>query len=246
MRGRLLYNQFNWIGAFRACYVFTNPLTVVIALLRQTAPPVVRVRTPIGPITLRLRNFENLKTLFSIFCRQDYSVPDRINYLFLDIGANVGLAGAYFLSRNDRNVVQCFEPDITNLAHLEENLANFPGRASIKDYAVHVSDGVAVLYRSPDGKHSSLHRTDRAWIPQQTVSRKFADILAEAAFVGLPTIIKIDVEGTEGDLVQSVKFEDYPFIRRIIIEANYCSQWITRPHARGLRNGYVEDLTFTI
>jgi FkbM family methyltransferase len=246
VRGGPFYNRYNWLGAFRAFYVFTNPLAFIIALVRHSAPPYVRVRTPIGRITLRLRNFENLKTLFSIFCRQDYRVSGRARYLFLDIGANVGFASAYFLSRNDSNIVQCFEPDISNLDHLKGNLANFPERATISDQAIHVSNEVSVLYRSPDGKHSSLHFTDRAWLPHQAVSRKFADVLAEAAIIGLPTIIKIDVEGTEGDLVQSVKFEEYPFIQRLIVEANYCSKLITRPHTRRLRNGYVEDLTFAI
>lgn len=240
------YNRYNWLGAFRAFYVFTNPLALIIALVRHSAPPSVRVRTPIGRIPLRLRNFENLKTLFSIFCRQDYRVSSRAPYLFLDIGANVGFASAYFLSRNHSNIVRCFEPDISNLDHLKDNLANFSQRATISDQAIHVSDEVSVLYRSPDGKHSSLHRTDRAWLPHQAVSRKFADVLAEAATIGFPTIIKIDVEGTEGDLVQSVKFEEYPFIRRLIVEANYCSKLITRPHTRSLRNGYIEDLTFAI
>ena len=246
MRSGPFYNRYNWLGAFRVFYVFTNPLALIIALVRHSAPPYVRVRTPIGRIILRLRNFENLKTLFSIFCRQDYRVSSRAPYLFLDIGANVGFASAYFLSRNHTNMVQCFEPDISNLDHLKGNLANFSERATISDQAIHVSDEVSVLYRSLDGKHSSLHLTNRAWLPHQTVSRKFADVLAEAANIGLPTIIKIDVEGTEGDLVQSVKFEEYPFIRRIIVEPNYCSKLITRPHTRSLRNGYVEDLTFAI
>jgi FkbM family methyltransferase len=246
MYGHIFLNSFNWIGAFRACYVFSNPFLVMTALLRHRSPPVVRVRTPTGRITLRLRNFENLKTLFSIFCRRDYFVSGRSAYLFLDIGANVGIASAYFLSRNTHNVVRCFEPDITNLAHLRENLAAFHERATISEAAVHVSGGIVVLYRSLDGKHSSLHHSGRARIPQQTVARVFADILVEVALLGLPTVIKIDVEGTEADLVQSVKFEDYPFIHRLIIEANYCSRLITRPHVRTLRNGYVEDLTFAV
>jgi FkbM family methyltransferase len=239
-----LYNRFNWVAAFRACRVFSDPLPVLTGLLRQSAPTTVRVRTPIGQITLKLRNFQTLRTLFSIFCRQDYLVSAKAPYLFLDIGANIGLSSAYFLSRNADNVAHCFEPDLANLAFLRENLAAFLGRVTISDRAVHVSSGATVLYRSPDGKHSSLRQTERATIPQQTVARTFADILAEIARVGLPTIIKLDVEGTEGDLVQSVQFEDYPFIQRMIIEGTSYAQLISRPHVRTLRNGYIEDLSF--
>jgi FkbM family methyltransferase len=239
-----LYNHFNWVAAFRACWVFTDPLPVFIGLLCQNAPTTVRVRTPIGKIKLKLRNFESLRTLFSIFCRQDYLVSAKTPSRFLDIGANIGLASVYFLSRNADNIVHCFEPDLANLAYLRENLAAFRRRATISDHAVHVSSGASVLYRSPDGKHSSLHRTERASIPQQTVTRMFDDILAEIALGGLPTIIKLDVEGTEGDLVQSVRFENYPCIQRIIIEGTSYAQFISRPHTLTLRNGYIEDLTF--
>jgi FkbM family methyltransferase len=239
-----LYNRFNWVAALRACRIFADPLPVFIGLLRQSTPTTVRVRTPIGQIELKLRNFESLKTLFSIFCRQDYLVSGKSPALFLDIGANIGLASAYFLSRNPGNVVHCFEPDLANLAYLRENLAAFRGRATISDHAVHISSGATVLYRSADGKHSSLHLTERAVIPQHTVTRMFADILAEIALVGLPTIIKLDVEGTEGDLVQSVKFEDYPFIRRMMIEGTSYAHLISRPHTRTLRNGYIDDLNF--
>lgn len=239
-----LYNRFNWVAAFRACWVFSDPLPVFIGLLRQRPPMTVRIRTPIGQIKLKLRNFESLKTLFSIFCRQDYLVSGKTPSLFLDIGANIGLASAYFLSRNVDNIVHCFEPDLANLAYLRENLAAFGGRATISDHAIHVTSGAIVLYRSPDGKHSSLHHTERALIPQQTITHKFADILAEIALVGLPTTIKLDVEGTEGDLVQSVKFEDYPFIQRMIVEGTGYARLISRPHTCTLRNGYIEDLNF--
>jgi len=241
-----LCNRFNWVAAFRACWVFSDPLPVFIGLLRQSAPTVMRVRTPTGQIKLKLRNFESLRTLFSIFCRQDYFVSGKTPALFLDIGANIGLASAYFLSRNADNVVHCFEPDLANLPYLRENLAVFRERATISDHAVHVSSDMTVLYRSPDGKHSSLHHTERAMIPQQTVTRAFADILANIDLIGLPTIIKLDVEGTEGDLIQSVKFENYHFIQRIIIEGTSYAHLISRPHTRTLRNGYIEDFNFVI
>src|SRR5215469_28982 len=106
-----LFNRFNWVAAFRACWIFSDPLPALVGLLRQSTPTSVRVRTPIGEIILKLRNFENFKTLFSIFCRRDYLFSDKTPYLFLDIGANIGLASAYFVSRNATNMVYCFEPD---------------------------------------------------------------------------------------------------------------------------------------
>ena len=243
-RSSELCNRFNWLALFRAFRVLTNPFQFLIALLRRQAPETVRVRTPVGRVTLTLRNIENLKTLFSIFCRQDYYVSQEKPYLFLDIGANIGLAGAYFLSRNPNNIVKCFEPDLSNIGHLRRNLAAFPGRAEIIDHAVAVCSGVTLLYRSADGKHSSLSRSERAHTPQETITSAFDDIVKNASLTNLPTVIKLDVEGMELELVRSVEFENYDYVHRLIYEGTGLTQWISRPHALTVRNGYIEDLSF--
>jgi len=243
-RGNVIFNRFNWLALFRAFWVLGEPFQFLVGLLRRRAPGTVHVRTPVGRITLTLRNAESLKTLFSIFCRQDYYTSQEKPYLFLDIGANIGLASAYFLSRNANNIVQSFEPDLTNLDYLRRNLAAFPGRAAIIDHAVAVRSGVTLLYRSEDGKHSSLSRSERAQIPQQTTTSAFDEIVRRTSLTNLPAVIKLDVEGMEMDLVRSVKFEDYDNVHRLIYEGTGHSQWISRPHALTLRNGYIEDLSF--
>ncbi len=240
----MICNRFNWLALFRAFWVLIDPFQFLVGLLRRQAPEAVHVRTPIGRITLTLRNAESLKTIFSIFCRRDYYTSQEKPYLFLDIGANIGIASAYFLSRNSNNIVQSFEPDLTNLDYLRRNLAAFPGRAAIIDRAVAVRSGVTVLYRSTDGKHSSLSRSERAQIPQQTITTAFDEIVRKTSLTNLPTVIKLDVEGMEIELVRSVKFENYDNVHRLIAEGIGYSQWVSRPHALTLRNGYIEDLSF--
>jgi FkbM family methyltransferase len=242
--GNVIFNRYNWRALFRVFWVLADPFRFFVGLLRFQAPETVHVRTPAGRITLTLRNFESLKTLFSIFCRQDYYTSQDKPYLFLDIGANIGLASAYFLSRNSNNIVQSFEPDATNLDYLRRNLAAFSGRAAIIGHAVAVRSGLTVLYRSADGKHSSLSRSERAQIPQRTIASAFGEILRTASLANLPTVIKLDVEGMEMEFVRSVKFEDYDNVHRLICEGIGYSQWVSRPHALILRNGYIEDLSF--
>lgn len=243
-RGNQLCNWFNWLALFRASWVLTNPLQYLIGLLRGQTPETVLVRTPVGKVALTLRDTESLKTLFSIFCRQDYYVSQEKPYLFLDIGANIGLAGAYFLSRNPNNIVKSFEPDLTNIDYLRRNLAAFPGRAEIMDHAIAVCSGVTVLYQSADGKHSSLSRSQRAQTPQKTMASAFDEIVKNASLMNLPTVIKLDVEGMELELIRSVKFENYDHVHRLICEGIGYTQWISRPHALTVRNGYIEDLSF--
>jgi FkbM family methyltransferase len=242
--GALLRSRYNWIGLLRAWWVVTNPIKFFAGLLRHRAPATLSVRTPTGTITLALRNFESLKTFFGIFCRDDYATPAARPFFFLDIGANVGFASAYFLSRNRDNRVCCFEPDETNLDWLKRNLAAFPGRATIVDQAVATVSGETVLYRAETGKHSALHPNEIAKIPQKIATSGFGEILAGPAPGGLPTVVKLDVEGIEEELIKSVKFENYPQLQRLLCESTVCSQYISRPHRRALRNGYIEDLSF--
>lgn len=242
--GALLRNRFNWLGLLRACYVVTNPLRFFAALLRRRAPATLSVRTPTGTITLALRNFESVKTFFGVFCRDDYATPDDRAFFFFDIGANIGFAAAYFLSRNRDNRVCCFEPDETNLAWLTRNLAAFPGRATVVNRAVAPVSGETVLYRAETGKHSALRPNELAKFPQRIASSGFSEVLADDAAGALPTVVKLDVEGLEEELIRSVKFENYPRLRRLLCESTQCSRLITRPHHRALRNGYIEDLSF--
>jgi FkbM family methyltransferase len=242
--GALLRNRYNWIGLLRAWWVVTNPIQFFAGLLRHRAPATLSARTPTGTITLALRNFESLKTFFGIFCREDYATAAARPFFFFDIGANIGFASAYFLSRNRDSRVCCFEPDETNLDWLKRNLAPFSDRATIINQAVATASGEVVLYRAETGKHSALYPNEIATIPQKIASSGFGEILAEPAPAGLPTVVKLDVEGIEEELIKSVKFENYPQLRRLLCESTICSPLISRPHRRILRNGYIEDLSF--
>lgn len=242
--GALLRNRYNWLGLLRACWIVTNPPRFFVALARHRAPETLAVRTPTGTITLALRNFESVKTLFGVFCRDDYATASNRAFFFCDIGANIGFAAAYFLSRHPSNRVCCFEPDETNLPWLNRNLAVFAGRVTIINRAVATTSGETVLYRAETGKHSALHPNDIATIPQKVASSGFGDVLAAPAPDALPTVVKLDVEGVEEELIKSVRFENYPQLQRLLCESTSCSQLITRPHRRALRNGYIEDLSF--
>jgi len=243
-QGQVIGNRYNWRALPRALLVIRNPFRLFLALVQRRALAELSVRTPTGPLRLELRNFESLKTLYSIFCREDYPVSKSNPHIFIDIGANIGLASAYFLSRNVNNSVICFEPDSANLDYLTRNLATFAGRTTIVERAVATQAGATVLYQSADGKHSSLVPSALAQTPQPVFACSFAKVLRRTAQESRPTVVKLDVEGMELELVRSVSFLEYRHVHRLICDHQGIAAWVERPHCRTLRSGYVDDLSF--
>lgn len=240
----MLANPYNWLGLLRVPFVIVRPMRFFVAVLTRRTLPDVVVRTPVGQIRVHLCNFESLKTLFSVFCRRDYMTRGDRPFVFVDIGANIGIASAYFLTRHPENRVVCYEPDRGNLATLDKNLRLFADRAEVHPCAIAPSSGVAVLFRSEDGKYSSLVPSNTAYARDQVECRSFPGVLAEVRRLGLPIVVKLDVEGMEPELVKSISWQEHPNVHRVLCESTECSALISRRHVRCVRNGYVEDMTF--
>ncbi|HWH24280.1 MAG TPA: FkbM family methyltransferase, partial [Candidatus Limnocylindria bacterium] len=195
---RVFRERNNWVALGRLLTTVVAPIAFLLAIWRRRAPESVRLRTPTGTVTLAMRNFESIRTTFSIFLRRDYETTSDRSFAFVDVGANVGVAAVYFLSRHRDNTVICYEPDWANLPYLEQNLAPFGERARIVPRAVGATAGELTLYRSEDGKYSSLLPFGRATLPAPVDVEAFADVLAEAerqaSAVAREVVVKIDVE----------------------------------------------------
>ncbi len=242
-----LRNPVNWRNATNTLRIIANPLTFFMYLLLPVWHPLIRVRTPTGIIKLRVRNRESAKTIFSVFCREDYHLLEA-RAIFLDLGSNIGVAAAYFLSRHCGSKVIGVEPDPNNVPYLAENMRQFASRFEHRAVAAHTASGSIDFYCSQDGKYSTTVEQNRSkgWHHIEVPCTKFADLCREAttAAEGLPVIVKIDVEGLETTLVKSIDFSQFPAIKRLIIESTECSELIRRKHVRTVRNGYIEDLVF--
>ena len=99
-----------------------------------------RLRTPVGTVGVTLFGADDVITLFEVFYREDYRVGNDIRTA-VDIGANIGISGLYFMTRNGSCRAHLFEPDPHNLELLRGNLADFEGRFRLHEYAVADSDG---------------------------------------------------------------------------------------------------------
>ena len=139
----------------------------------------------------------DLAVFWQIFVEREYECLNLSDGdLILDLGANVGYSSAYFLSRYPKSPVIAVEPDPSNFAILQRNLAPYGPRATVIQAAVwsHVTK-VSI--------RAEQYRGGGAWT-RQVEERKSGDIagidissllaLSQRSKIGL---LKMDVEGAE-------------------------------------------------
>ncbi len=90
------------------------------------------LRTPLGDVRPALSNYHDLLTVNEVFCRRDYGSGKGVEVV-VDIGANIGLAALFFLTRNSSSRAYCFEPDPANAAALRSTLTGYEDRYTLSN-----------------------------------------------------------------------------------------------------------------
>ena len=167
--------------------------------------------------------------------------------LVLDVGANVGVAAAFFASECRAGRVHSFEPVPPLFELLRENLAHFPACVA-HDYGLSSAPGRAPITYYPnaaamsglyaDPKHDreavrtylinsgvseedAEHQLDGLHEPV-TLScelRTLSAVLREEA-VEQVDLLKIDVEKAELDVLRGLDESDWPRIRQVVAEVH--------------------------
>jgi FkbM family methyltransferase len=192
-----------------------------------TYPYSCEIRTPVGTVRPLLDTHDDLITVNEIFARQDYRTPESLG-VAVDVGANIGLASLYFLTRNPSSRVYCLEPDPKNVARIDRTLddARFTGRYELQAVAAADADGEATFYTEPTGRYGGLRPGWRKETPITVATRSFDTILGEI-LEREPRIdvLKIDTEGTEEELVASISVDHLNRIDRIYYETVRSAPW---------------------
>jgi FkbM family methyltransferase len=166
-------------------------------------PYACRVRTPLGMIAPTLYSSHDIVTMSEVFCRRDYQA-DRDLSVAIDIGSNIGISALYFLTRNQRSRVYCFEPDPRNVDRLRLNLAGYEDRFSIEPVAVGVQDGELLFGTEPTGRYGRI--SDTYGEPILVSCREINPVIeAVVESEGGVNILKIDAEGLEEQLVSAIR-----------------------------------------
>jgi len=149
-------------------------------------------------------------TLGEVFHNRDYLPSAALEpllastRLILDLGANVGLFGAFAASRWPGARIVAFEPDPANLAVLEQTIAgNGLGRSwTIVPAAAGAHEGEASFLA---GKASLSHLADDGTPGTMTVPVR--DVLPA---MGEADLVKLDIEGGEWEILSDARFQVSP------------------------------------
>ena len=194
----------HWLGLGRALSVYGDPKEALRRYLGNTGiyPWAPTLRTPMGTVRPVLTSYHDLLTVQEIFCRHDYGSARDVQVV-VDVGANVGLAALFFLTRRPDVRVYCFEPDPSNTARLRQTLVGLEDRYVLDERAVTPDqrDSVTFLPLGRYGRVVPAHQRGTVVVPAASIMDVLTHVLKEVPHIDL---VKVDTEGTEPALVSAL------------------------------------------
>jgi FkbM family methyltransferase len=202
-----------YLAAFRILTNFTNPIGLLIRYGFGTGryPCIVRMATPIGIRHVNMNSFHDVRSLVVCFGKEDYFADKRISCA-VDFGANIGMSGLYFLTRNSRVRTYLFEPLPENVERLTANLRGLEGRYEVQKVAIALRDGSATFLCEPTGRyggiegtiddHEHIARPYSMKVETREVNGVLDEILAREGYID---ILKLNMEGMEIPVLNSLR-----------------------------------------
>src|SRR3989338_5242752 len=170
-------------------------------------------------IKLRTRSTD-LMALTNVWLVEEYS-NFRINGndIIIDIGAHIGLFTLYASQYCKNGTIFCFEPVDENYNILLDNIKQ-NNLKNVKPFksAVSKSESTITIYRNKDeAGHSMFSSTSHA-LKVNSISLK--KIIDENS-VNQCNLIKMDCEGAEYEIIESLPLEYFKKISKLIIEYHF-------------------------
>jgi len=137
-----------------------------------------------------------------------------------DIGANVGLYTRQFVEAGARSVV-AFEPAPESVATLQKEFAGSP-TVNVMPVALASAGGVAAFSSDGSSVTNSLVEGCDDSRPTVEVRVMRADEVVREFNLDMPTVMKIDVEGYEVDVIRGMgTILDSPKLRHVFVEVHF-------------------------
>jgi FkbM family methyltransferase len=219
-----------WLGARRALLPITARV-LCARTVRESArffggevwrPPgsrVYRLRANGVRVAIRHRGVD-AATLAEVFYHRYYEPPQEVARAIgegngiLDLGANIGLFGAFAIARWPHSRIVAFEPDPANARVHERTIAanDLTHRWRLERAAAAARDGQV---RFAAGLNAGSHVVDdRSEHDVATIAVPSRDVLA---LVAAAELVKMDIEGGEWDILLDERFASAP-PRALVLE----------------------------
>ena len=202
---------------------FDRPLNVLCRYVfgKGTYPDKQFLTTPVGRHEVSLYSFHDMITLVECFGKLDYQADNDISCV-VDFGSNIGVSAGYFLTRNNNVRVYLFEPLPENIKRLKSNLKRFESRCQLNPIAVGLENGTGEFGYEATGRYGGLQSElpEKIRVEVRKAEEIVLEILEKESHID---ILKIDVEGLETAILDSLSVENLKKINRIYAETNYSS-----------------------
>jgi FkbM family methyltransferase len=216
-----LFNYKNYLSILKAPVVYANPLKDFIEgyiLQKGAYPRKVNLKTPTGIQSIELKNSLDTFTVNEIFAWEIYLVDSQKSKVIVDFGSNIGVSEVYFLSRHPQNIVYGFEPVPHLYEQLQKNTDAFRSRALNQNIALSNETGNAQMGVESSGRYGGIGVKTESEITINTinVNSALSEILANHQFID---VLKIDIEGMEDVVLNSISEDILAKIKLIYLEA---------------------------
>lgn len=185
---------------------------------------------------VQFKTVQNSYGIAESFGREDYNFGGLDHCIFIDIGANIGDSSLYAASQNHVDFVYAFEPFLNTYRYLEENI-RLNERLAHKifpfNYALGKENKTIEIYSSDDINESAVNSIAPFFIEEHKIVRdkltqieikKSSEVIKDIIkkYPDKNIVLKIDVEGGEYEIIESLNQEGlFSYIKIIFIEWHY-------------------------
>jgi FkbM family methyltransferase len=189
----------------------------------------VSLRAPPAPAPVRLRlNTSDVPTFLQVFTRQEYAIefPEAPVYV-MDLGANIGLAAAWFVGRFPGARIVCVEPDRDNYGMLVDNTRDYPDVLALHAAVWPEPGRLEVVRAKPDGtplgawgvQTRALAGPGAGGEADHVPALTIPEIMRRAGFPRID-LLKVDIEGAELELFSRGAEDWLPSVRYLVVETH--------------------------
>ena len=166
---------------------------------------------------IKICNIDHSFFSFQLYCNgAEFNEPETIIHLpdllkdkkyFIDIGSNIGQYAIYASSVSEDLKIHCFEPNQQVFKFLNQNVHNnqLQNQINIHQMAISSKKGIAELSITNSLMSSSLNPNWRQKLRTESVNIICLDSFCSENNINDKTLIKIDVEGFEEEVLKGAK-----------------------------------------